>query len=124
MQAEPRLFAYYLPRQSPSSPQALAHALKQHDFNDLISNLEGVAGELHATLMGGSRYLCRIQASGHPVVAARCVKAYVVSQSGRDAPASVSRVRICSSTPFVPRPIATSLPSAPAMKCVGHAVAP
>ena len=60
MQAEPRLFAYYLPRQSPSSPQALAHALKPHDFNDLISNFERGVGELHAKLMG-SQSLRQIQ---------------------------------------------------------------
>ena len=73
--------------------------------------------------------------SGYPMRGSRSLRSIVrevvahrvkacAPQSGRVAPAWVRRVRICSSTPFVPRPIATSLPSAPAMKCVGHAVAP
>ena len=89
---------------------------------------------MHAKLIGES-VSPPDRASGYPEwgsrslryivcgVAARCVKA-CAPQSGKVAPAWVRRVRICSSTPFVPRPTATSWPSAPAMKCVGQAVAP
>ena len=52
-------------------------------------------------------------------VAARCHyvahRSEPVAQSGRAAPASARRVRICSSTPLVPRPTSRSWPSAPAM---------
>ena len=37
-----------------ASLEGLADALKPHDFNDLISNLERGVGELHAKLMGGT----------------------------------------------------------------------